>query len=135
MSTKVLIAGAGGYIGEAVAHALRRAGFAVSGIVRSEAKAAELERAEITALVGDYTDAKFAPLLKDYAVIIDAVGWNDQSTLTFFQNAAQGGNKRVQEHGPNYKLHYIFTSGIMTFGHAADNLHGGSSDHQTQGMQ
>ncbi len=133
MTTKVLVAGAGGYIGEAVAHAFRRAGFIVYGILRSEAKAVELGRKEIITLIGDYTDPKFIPAMKDCAIIIDAVGYNSEASATFLNNTIQAGQQRVTEHGKHFKTYYIFTSGIMTIGHAADDQHGGRLDHVTQG--
>lgn len=52
---KVFITGATGYVGCAVAHAFRRAGHDVHGLVRSVARGRDLARGEIHVLVGDVT--------------------------------------------------------------------------------
>jgi nucleoside-diphosphate-sugar epimerase len=50
---RIFVTGASGYIGGAVARALARRGHEVSGLVRSEQKARELEKDEISGVVGD----------------------------------------------------------------------------------
>lgn len=50
---KVMVTGAAGYVGHAVARAFRRAGYEVHGLVRSSARRHELARSEVHALVGD----------------------------------------------------------------------------------
>lgn len=53
---KVFVTGATGYIGRAVAEALRRRGHRVAGLTRSAAKAPGLEAREIEAVVGNMRD-------------------------------------------------------------------------------
>jgi nucleoside-diphosphate-sugar epimerase len=53
---KVLLTGATGYIGGAVAKALVRDGHAVSGLARSDAAVAKLERVGLRAIRGDFAD-------------------------------------------------------------------------------
>jgi nucleoside-diphosphate-sugar epimerase len=50
---RIFVTGASGYIGRAVAEALRRRGHRVAGLTRSAAKAKGLEAREIEAVVGD----------------------------------------------------------------------------------
>lgn len=54
---KIFVTGASGYIGRAVAEALRRRGHRVAGLVRTPAKAKALEGREIEAVTGDMRDA------------------------------------------------------------------------------
>jgi len=54
---KIFVTGATGYVGRAVAEALRRRGHRVAGLTRSAAKAKSLEAREIEAVVGDMRNA------------------------------------------------------------------------------
>lgn len=54
---KAFVTGATGYIGRAVAEALRRRGHRVAGLTRSAAKARSLASAEIEPVIGDMRDA------------------------------------------------------------------------------
>ena len=54
---KVFVTGASGYIGRAVAEALRRRGHRVAGLVRTPAKATALEAREIEAVLGNMREA------------------------------------------------------------------------------
>jgi nucleoside-diphosphate-sugar epimerase len=56
---KAFVTGASGYIGRAVAEALRRRGHRVTGLVRTAAKAKALEAREIEVLIGDMRDASW----------------------------------------------------------------------------
>jgi nucleoside-diphosphate-sugar epimerase len=53
---KILVTGATGYIGGAVANALMRSGHQVLGLARSESSAARLQAAGISSLSGDFLD-------------------------------------------------------------------------------
>jgi nucleoside-diphosphate-sugar epimerase len=67
----VLVTGATGYIGGAAAQALRGAGYAVSGLARSETAAAKLRQAGLTPVRGDFADAgSLANAAKDAQVIV-----------------------------------------------------------------
>ena len=54
---KIFVTGASGYIGRAVAEALRRRGHRVAGLTRSAVKARGLEAREIEAVIGDMRDS------------------------------------------------------------------------------
>jgi len=56
-TASVLVIGAGGYIGQGVAIAFRRAGYVVYGLLRNEAKAKFLLLHEIIPVIGDATDS------------------------------------------------------------------------------
>lgn len=53
---KAFVTGASGYIGRAVAEALRRRGHRVTGLIRTPSKGAALEAREIEAVAGDMRD-------------------------------------------------------------------------------
>ncbi len=55
---QVFVTGATGYIGFAVSAALRRAGYRVWGLARSETKARRLAQHEIEPVIGDLADPK-----------------------------------------------------------------------------
>src|SRR5207302_9413487 len=55
---RVFVTGATGYVGFAVATALRRAGHEVYGLTRAAAKAPQLARQEIRPVIGDIGDPK-----------------------------------------------------------------------------
>src|SRR5437016_12357656 len=68
---QVLVTGATGYIGFAVAAALRRAGHRVLGLARSEAKARRLTQHEIDPVMGDLTDPNtYLEVASDCAVMV-----------------------------------------------------------------
>lgn len=54
---KIFVTGASGYIGRAVAEALRRRGHRVAGLVRTTAKGKAIEAREIESVIGDMSDA------------------------------------------------------------------------------
>lgn len=67
---KLLITGANGYIGQAVATRLQRDGHEVTGLVRSRAAAAGLEARGIEAALGSLDDAA---VLRDVVATVDTV--------------------------------------------------------------
>ena len=67
---RILVTGASGYIGGAVAHRLLEAGHGVSGLVRNREKADALERRGVKPVLGELDDAA---LLKREAEKADAV--------------------------------------------------------------
>jgi nucleoside-diphosphate-sugar epimerase len=69
---KILVTGASGYIGAAVAEALARSGHAVVALVRSDASAAKVSAAGHTAVRGSLTDP---PTVAAAARDADAVVW------------------------------------------------------------
>jgi len=104
MSSSVVVVGAAGYIGTAVALAYRRAGYKVYGVVRNEEKAKVLKQNEVHIVVGDIAAPEgYKNYLKEAAVVVDAVG--DGSKLL----------EKVVEvtKGKSTKTLFIFTSGIL----------------------
>src|SRR6267378_3586675 len=68
---QVFVTGATGYVGFAVAAALRRAGYRVWGLARSEAKARRLTRHEIEPVIGDLADPKtYLEVASDCALLV-----------------------------------------------------------------
>jgi len=111
----VLVIGAGGYIGEAVAVAFRRAGFKVYGLLRDEKKAKRLTCSEIIPVIGSQADVpKYQHLLSEVSVIVDAIGMNDFSEK-FLEVVIQANSHKAEIYRPLF----IFTSGIMTYGNAS----------------
>lgn len=124
MSASVFVLGAGGYIGEGVALAFRRAGYRVFGLVRDERKALHLERQEIVAVRGKLEDyASYASIIAECSVVVDAVGFSAGSE-TFLRSLIETAKSspRAVSGGPSFKPVFIFTSGIMTYGSAAGDV-------------
>jgi nucleoside-diphosphate-sugar epimerase len=68
---EVFVTGATGYIGFAVATALRRAGHRVRGLARSEAKARRLTQAEVEPVIGDLADPRsYSAVAADSTLLI-----------------------------------------------------------------
>jgi nucleoside-diphosphate-sugar epimerase len=110
---KIFVTGASGYIGRAVAEALRRRGHRVSGLVRATAKAKALEAREIEAVLGDMRDsstwkraAESAEILihcaVEYGAEYEALDRKTVETLTGFAG-------RV-----------LYTSGVWQYGPSHD---------------
>ncbi|KAI8317870.1 NAD(P)-binding protein [Martensiomyces pterosporus] len=92
--TKVLVIGANGFIGNAVAQAFSRAGYLVYGLVRSEEKGGGFAADEIIRVVGSTTNPE------SYADILD------KAIKTSAEKRAAGGGV----------LTFIFTSGVWVYG-------------------
>jgi NAD(P)-dependent dehydrogenase (short-subunit alcohol dehydrogenase family) len=69
----VLVIGANGYIGNAVARAFVRSGWITYGLVRRESAVPSLEAEEIIPLLGSPADISFLKLLNDKRVVFDAI--------------------------------------------------------------
>src|SRR5207249_4802849 len=68
---QIFVTGATGYIGFAVAAALRRAGHRVRGLARSEAKARRLTQHEIDPVIGDLADPNtYLEVASDCAALV-----------------------------------------------------------------
>jgi len=85
---RVFVTGATGYVGFAVATALRRTGHDVYGLTRAAAKAPHLARQEIRPVIGDIGDPK------SYADTAGACGGLDRAA---FDASASGGTKDEAE--------------------------------------
>src|SRR5436309_11303206 len=118
---RVLVTGATGYIGFAVAAALRRAGHRVLGLARSEAKARRLTQHEIEPVIGDLADpntylevASHCALLVHTAFDYGAGGVaKDKSAIDTLLEAGRRGAKPKT---------FVFTSGAWVYGDTGDRM-------------
>lgn len=116
---KLLLTGATGYIGSAVAEALRRAGHEVTGLARSDEAAERLKTQNIHALRGDLKDAEIlsAAAREADAVIHTALPHTpdapdiDRKAIEAILSALEGTNKP-----------FIYTSGIWVYGATGDTV-------------
>jgi nucleoside-diphosphate-sugar epimerase len=108
---KVLVLGASGYIGFAVATALRRDGHRVFGVIRSKGSASILEKNEITPVIADVTDLKtLQPYIESSAVIVDTLGSQHQvDNIKTWLAAIQTASKDLPKR-------YIYTGGLLSYG-------------------
>jgi nucleoside-diphosphate-sugar epimerase len=116
---KVLLTGATGYIGSAVAEALTRAGHEVMGLARSDEALERLQSRNIRGVRGDLKDtgALSGAAREADAVIHTAqahgaeAGEIDRSAVEAILDALQGTNKP-----------FIYTSGIWVYGSTGDRV-------------
>ena len=118
---QVFVTGATGYIGFAVATALRRHGHRVFGLARSDAKAARLTRHEIEPVIGDLSGPKtYADVAAHCSVLIhtafdysaDGVAKNKLTIDTLLDAAGRGAQPKT----------LIFTSGAWVYGDTGDRM-------------
>jgi nucleoside-diphosphate-sugar epimerase len=112
---RIFVTGATGYIGGAVAVALRRAGHDVRGLVRSPEKAVRLRRDEIEPVVGDMTHpGSYHEALDECAVLVHAavdhgagVVEPDRAVIdTFLAAGTRGARPKT----------VLYTSGVWVYG-------------------
>jgi len=110
---KILVTGATGYIGFAVAQACRRAGHIVYGLVRTEEKGVILQQHEIIPVIGDADDpSKWSHYVEIAQIIIDNVmagpnfGSSNRKLVDLCASLQKG----------HLTKRYIYTSGILTYG-------------------
>ena len=118
---QVFVTGATGYIGFAVSAALRRAGYRVWGLARSETKARRLAQHEIEPIIGDLADPKtYLDVASECALLVH----------TGFDYAANGVAKdrtaidtllEAGRRGAKPKT-FIFTSGAWVYGDTSDRM-------------
>jgi nucleoside-diphosphate-sugar epimerase len=116
---KILLVGATGYIGSAVARAFRQDGHAVTGLVRSGAAAQRLHAAGLESQPGDFRDppslARAVEAIDPEAVAVIASaggGLGDASAFSADRSAMQAIAAALQGRGKTL----IFTSGSAVFG-------------------
>jgi nucleoside-diphosphate-sugar epimerase len=118
---QVFVTGATGYIGFAVAAALRRAGYRVWGLARSEAKARRLTRHEIEPVIGDLADPKsYLEVASDCALLVhaafdyaaDGVAKNKTAVDTLLDAGRRGAKPKT----------FVFTSGAWVYGDTGDRM-------------
>jgi nucleoside-diphosphate-sugar epimerase len=116
---KVFLTGATGYIGSAVAEALRNHGHDVTGLARSDEAVAKLEARGITAIKGDLRDAEsIASAAKHADGVIHAAFTNgpdapavDRTTVETVLSVLEG-----------TKTPFLYTSGIWVIGDTGENI-------------
>lgn len=107
--SNVFVTGAG-YIGNAVAIALRQAGHNVTVLVRSSNKATELLKNEVRVVEGDLKNtAGFQKQIEEASYIVDASG-DLQSVYGLFAAI-----EKASEKSPKSKT-FVYTSGILVYG-------------------
>jgi len=118
---QVFVTGATGYIGFAVAAALRRAGHRVRGLARSEAKARRLVQHEIEPVIGDLADPKtYLDVASDCALLVntafdysaDGVAKDKTAIDTLLEAGRRGAKPKT----------LVFTSGAWVYGDTGDRM-------------
>ena len=121
--TRVLLIGATGYVGTALASELLRSGsHTVYGLARSQAKAAQLAAKEIIPVLGSVTDsAAYISLIKtaQIHVVVDCAGANDGSAQ-ILRDLTEVGKERLKEGGA--KLGFVYCSGMWVHGSSLDRI-------------
>jgi len=116
---RIFVTGATGYIGGAVARALRRAGHDVSGLCRSEEKDRELGREEIRPVRGDMSQPQsYAEALTECSVLVHCAVDYTSGTVApdravvdaFLAAAAKGARPKT----------LVYTSGVWVLGNTGD---------------
>lgn len=114
---RVLVTGATGLIGGAVARRLKAGGYEVVGLVRSGASATKLAGEGFTVTHGDLADARsVAEAARAADAVVHAASPNDQNTAAYDEaatraiiNALRGTGKR-----------FVYTSGCLLYGPTGD---------------
>lgn len=121
-TTNVLVTGANGYIGNAVAHAFVRAGYRTYGLVRQPHIRSSLASSEIIPLLGSASDTSFLPSLSAqgivFTILVSATTTEDASdyvphyndTISLFRTLATSAN------AAGIRSLVFFTSGCKDYG-------------------
>ena len=114
---RVLVTGATGLIGGAVARRLASAGHEVAGLTRSEASAARLADQGFTAVHGDLADpASLAAAARHHDAVVHAASPNDANTAVYDVAATRAIMAALRETGKRF----IYTSGCLLYGSTGD---------------
>src|SRR5256714_3987300 len=118
---RVFVTGATGYVGNAVATALRTAGHDVYGLTRTPAKAPQLARQEIRPIIGDIGDPKsYADSAEGCSVLVHAAFESSASAVTK-DKAAVDALIETGRRGSQPKT-LIYTSGVWVHGDTGGTL-------------
>jgi len=115
----VLVTGANGYIGGAVAQALRRAGHVVYALIRDEKQKDKLLQNEIIPVVGDGSSLdKWSSILDKVSVVVDNIAIFDEEKLgTTNKNIQSALAKSVKN---AQKKRFVYTSGILVYNYPGE---------------
>lgn len=113
---RILILGATGYVGSALATTLLRSSHRVYGLARTPAKANSLARLEIIPVNGSIQDSDaYIQLIKTahIDVVVDCSGANQES-FKVLSDVKAAGKERLRQGGA--KLGFVYTSGTWVHG-------------------
>ncbi|MCJ1458957.1 hypothetical protein MMC28_009334 [Mycoblastus sanguinarius] len=120
---RVLIIGATGYIGSALAASLLRSGhYTVYGLSRSPSKARDLAISEVIPVLGSVSDsAAYLSLIKSEHIntVVDCSSANMESAK-ILSDLVEVGKERVREGGA--KLGFVYTSGMWVHGSSFERV-------------
>src|SRR5205807_2265003 len=118
---RVFVTGATGYVGFAVATALRRAGHDVYGLTRAVAKTPQLARQEIRPVIGDIGDPKsYADTAEACSVLVHAAFESSASGVTKDKTAVDALIEAGRRGSQPKTL--IYTSGVWVHGDTGGKL-------------
>jgi nucleoside-diphosphate-sugar epimerase len=118
---KIFVTGATGFIGQAVAEGLARAGHDVLGLVRNAAKAPRLEAAEITPVIGDMAEpAGWTPAAQSAEAVIHCAAEYSARYMELDRQTTE----RLLSLQPRL---FIYTSGCWVYGNTGDAVANESS--------
>src|SRR3989440_9490959 len=118
---QVFVTGATGFIGFAVAAALRRAGYRVWGLARSETKARRLLQHEIEPVIGNLADPKtYLDVASECALLVHT-GFDYSANGVAKDRTAIDTLLEAGRRGAKPKT-FIFTSGVWVYGDTGDRM-------------
>src|SRR2546422_11361239 len=118
---RVFLTGATGYVGFAVATALRRAGHDVYGLTRAAAKVPQLARQEMRLVIGDFGDPKgYADTAEECSVLVHAAFESSASAVAKDKTAVDALIETGRRGSQPKTL--IFTSGVWVHGDTGGKL-------------
>ncbi|RYC28825.1 NAD-dependent epimerase/dehydratase family protein [Lichenibacterium minor] len=114
---RVLVTGATGLIGGAVARRLKEAGHEVVGLARSEASAGRLTGEGFTVMHGDLSDpVSIASAARVADAVVHAASPNDQNTAAHDETATRAFIEALRGSGKRF----AYTSGCLVYGSTGD---------------